>query len=426
MGLKNKKKKSSSTDVPKIQAQLEKKVSSKKKKQILIFGLLGILLLLLIVVAILYLVPKKETETPSQTNSNLPKDPIKVITIYRTPLENNVGYYDYHFGSTSFQDEFVATFDCGNIHCEAKAAYDNYVLLEIDGKLSIYDYQNRNWVLQDFDEKEYTIMSNLSKFYGLYYEKEGKNYVYSVEAKKIFSDLEGLLLLQDEAFPYPSFYESGYLPFLNSGNVDLIRMKDGKLQVSLKGHVESVVKSSKGNYYFGVKDEITDTKQRVYDEEGNLLFNGNLVDLFGVYNDNYVAVEDHTFYVYNDNKKIIYTSKKYDDIFMVFAEFVVVLEQNQLQLVDYQGKTVSVYTDQFDPKKQTVLTRESYLYPEKGDRVLHLLVKDPSVTKEEVLKDNPDLQDPALDDQVGYGYLYQYKPSTKESSKKAIYLGKKN
>jgi hypothetical protein len=186
---------------------------------------------------------------------------------------------------------------------------------------------------------------------------------------------------------------------------------------------------TKENYYIAlVQSGLDEENYKFYDLNKNLintkevysytiLSNGDLIIPYNVENYKF-----NQYIEYNKNGEVVKKSYNYTEIEGIFKDYFVAIKDNKLKLFDYNENEVTTFCDWND-----TLSVERYIsgYWEKnGKNGLYIVVSDPSVTDEEIKKDNPDVTDELIDEN-GYdrGYEYYYIPSTNETGKIASEIG---
>ncbi len=341
----------------------------------------------------------------------------KTLDIYKGKNQYGVIYNFESFDKASK----VGTVTCQTDHCEGVVAYNQYAIVEEDG-LAVYDYQNNTLVFQ-LNEKEYdqyiTIGSD-ETFYGFYYQLGDENTLYSISSRKKIHQVAGQWC---ESGPDDGLYlgmNKGYVYFITGNSTSVFDMKSGSLVTSLTGKLYDIQSVDDVTLYYLTIDN--SEKTRVYQEDGTAMFQGKSFDSFYVVKGNYITVENNAFTVYGTNQKSIYTSKNYDKVSAVYADYVVVLEGTNLELIDYNGNIVHTFITDWKEDQYHFHPMLSGWYTDNGKNGIYLVIEDNQVTKEEVLQQYPDMTKEELSE-YDLGYEYYYIPTTKETGKLPTYIG---
>ena len=342
----------------------------------------------------------------------------KVLTIYHIKKDNSE-YYGFEAEKDSTSTK-VGEITCAGESCTGYDAFLNYAIIEEEGKISVYDYQKNQVVFgPTVMSGEYEALASDTTLYGIYWQENKNNFIYSLVAKKKISNIEGEYLYDE---PYKNVYlaqELGYTCFSSKGKTNVFDVKTGKLAFTVPGEIVSFYREGDSLY-----EAILSSGEyiKIYDQNGKSLFQGEELDSFFVNKKNFVTTRDGVFKVYDRNNKLQYTSEKQEKIGIVIDDYVVVMNQQKLQLLDYKGNLVHTFIDNWDEDSMVFHTMLSGWYEDHGKNGVYLVIQDSKVTKEEVKKENPDM---SLEDLKEYdlGYEYYYIPTTKESGKIPTYIG---
>lgn len=355
------------------------------------------------------------------------------LTVYRGDTEYGINYTFVYNEEYEGDYKAIATIPCRTVSCDGYKVYEQYAVIS-ETKLSstgetsliyyIYDYKNNKYL--DFKVSNPEILQVLgfdNKFYGIYYNNNTTNSIYSISANKEFF-VEGEFLSDMGWYPN-SMLSIGYVPLCKENKTDFVNLNTGKVIYSIDDVKDFHTDTKTGNVYIlkGISKSSEEYAYtyKIYDSKGFELFDGEDFDNFYVENGTFVTVKDNIFKVYNANHQTIYTSKKYVDVMDVWDNYLLVVDGTNLNLIDYKGNILTTFLKDWSDK-YTYHSMISGWYSENGKDGMYLVIAGEEVSKKEVIKNNPTMTE---EDLIAYdlGYEYYYIPTTKESGKIATFIG---
>jgi len=346
-------------------------------------------------------------------------------------------FFDEEDDKQSFKE--YATIPCEFDNCEGYDAYEKYFIVREainieDGfthgyNYYIYDYQNKKYLdVKILNPDSFEILGYNQEFYGVYYNVNDKDYIYSNVSGKIFN-INGEYIINmgwDPDYLLPS----GYVPVSMDNDItNFINLKSGKVVYSIKDVYGFTIDTTtqKGYIIQGIKkssnEEYDDYNFKIYDSKGYELFDGEVFDGFYTENSVFVTWKNGTFKTYNSNYQNTYTSKKYDSVEDIWEDYILVVEDKKLNLIDYKGNVLTTFIEDYWNNDEYVYhSMLSGWYTENGKNGIYLVIQGGDVSKQEILKNNPEM---TLEDLDNYdlGYEYYYIPTTKETGKIPTYIG---
>lgn len=319
----------------------------------------------------------------------------------------------------------VGSFRCETDDCEPLSAYKDYALVEEQNTVAIYDYSHNQLVmrLNKSEFEDYEEIGSTEQLHGIVYRKGEKSSIYALETGKVVSDISGIhvdqnYMMMDNGIGWA--WAKGYVLFVNDGKTNIYTMKDGSLAFTLEGKLLQVEEAPDKSIYYMI--QAGETTSIVYNEAGKKMFNGEKVETFQAYDQNYITSLNNVFRVYDKSEKLLYSSPEYSTIMLIIKDYVVVREGAKIELVNYQGDVVHTFITDWNDNRYFFHTMLSGWYTENGKNGIYLVIQDSKVTIEDVMKNHTDLKKEELEG-YDYGYEYYYIPTTKESGKIATYIG---
>lgn len=324
----------------------------------------------------------------------------KEISIY-FDKENN--YYSCtNIYKTS---KVISTMNCKSNNCECKEVSKDNVLVKEDNQYSLYNYSDNKIIVSDIakgyifsDEEGYdlepSIQTDSSKnVIALLYVKNGKSTIYSLLSNKIYKDVKGYLPMG------PTNVDSS--KFNNKGLLYLVNYQDEK--------------------YENIIFDLNTGKSHEFSDYIN--FAGDSY---------FITKTDKTFKIYDYKLNETYKSKVYDEVLMTGKDFALIVENKNLNLIDLDGNLLTTFIEDYNKEKYYVHTMLSGWYEENNKNGIYIVIGEYGVTKDEILKDNPNMtsedvdnyiENNNMDDRSYVGYEYYYIPKTKEKGKIATVIG---
>lgn len=321
----------------------------------------------------------------------------------------------------------IATVPCKNDKCKGWVAFEQYAIVDEEDYLYVYDYVNKKYLDVKFGEDTFEFLSHEEKLYGIYYEKNNKGYLYSINAEKTFEvkgsyyEIMGRtpdVMLPLGYAPLTTEDEKTYFVNLNTGKTDFSMNQVSAFELDAKTNKVYILTYREENKANEEKNYLL----KIHDSKGNSLFNGEEFDSFYVENGTFVTTKEGVYRVYNSNYQNTYTSKKHSDILSIWNEFILVVDGTNLNLMNYKEEVLTTFLTDWSGEKYYYHSMLSGWYTENGKNGIYLVIEGGDVSKNEILKNNPDMTLEELDN-YDLGYEYYYIPTTKETGKIPTYIG---
>ncbi len=304
----------------------------------------------------------------------------KKIEIYKIMYDDE--YYSYSDrrsnGSTS-----VGTITCDTDTCQYIAAYDKYALIKGDNKYYLYNYENNSLEFGPFnmyDDYSYAmdLLSYNNVLYGIYYDDGTKN-IYNVVTGKTFKNIKGELLIDEMGYSPSLMYKYGYAIFENNKKYEFLNLKTGNISYSIDKKISEFVEDVENNIVYMTSYDSNNKEFQIYNSNGKLLFDGNKFTEFAIGNGNLLVSSGKKFQVY-DSKLILKTSsKEYDEVLGLYSDFVVVIDNNRLEILDINDNILTTFDFEWDSKRYKFYPMISGFDTVDGKYGIYLVVEDLTV-----------------------------------------------
>ncbi len=323
------------------------------------------------------------------------------IDIYKESTDS--GYY---YTTDSNNSTLVGTVTCKTDNCKYINAYDKYALIKED-KYYLYNYENNEIEFGPFDmesDEKYVshMISYSNKLYGILY-KDSNNNLYNVELGKTFKDIKGEIVLPTMSLDTTLMYKYGYIITKNSNQYDFISLKTGKVGFTVKENISSLIEDSKSKvvYILAYKSSIDSFK--VYNSNGKLLFDGNEFNMISIIDDGLIVANKTKFDVYDSKLKLKFSSKKYNNVFAIYNNYILVLDDKKLELLNSSGKVLATFIDDWSSNRYEFYTNLSGIKTKNNKYGIYLYVIDNDILDE---KEN----------EIEYYYIFDTKEFGKTES----------
>ena len=272
----------------------------------------------------------------------------KEITIYKIDSGDNYFSYDDEVKSNS---EMVGTITCKTEDCEVINAYEKYVIIKENDKNYLYNYENNILEFGPFEfnnTKEDSLLIYNNKLYGIIYNENNIKKIYSIEALKSLENIEGDLLHSLVNLNPTIMYKYGYAIFENNGTYEFVNLNTGNVSYSIKGTLNSFIEDSNNNIVYITTQNKDNKKITIYNSNGKKLFDGKEFSHIRLVNNNLIVANNTNYYVYDSKLKLKLTSKDYDNILSLYDDFIVVIDNDNLEIVDLEDKVLATYDLKWD------------------------------------------------------------------------------
>lgn len=236
---------------------------------------------------------------------------------------------------------------CKTDVCDYVNAYERYVLIKEENYYYIYNYENNSIEFGPFyiygDNYNNNILSYDGILYGILYNEEGNQKIYNIKTSKTLKNINGNLLLNNINYNPSIMYKYGYVVLENNNENNFINLNSGNISYTINGNINSFIEDSfKDLVYITTYNEYN-SKIIIYNSNGKTLFNGNEFNSIRLYNGNIIVMTDNNYYMYDSNLKLKLTSKTYDKVLGLYDNFIVVVEDTHLQIVDLKDNVIATY-----------------------------------------------------------------------------------
>jgi len=246
----------------------------------------------------------------------------------------------------------VGSITCKTDTCEYIKAYEKYVLIEEYNRYYIYNYENNVIEFGPFNILDENYENNLlvyqNKLYGILYEENTQTNIYNINKDKKLKNIKGTLISSNEKFNPKVMYKYGYAIFNNQDKYDFVNLKTGNVSYSIDKDLYTFIEDTNKNLVYIITYNQDNNKITIYNSNGKHLFNGNEFNEMRLINKDIVVSNDTNYYIYDSSLKIKLTSKKYDKVLGLYDDFVVVVNNEYLELIDINDNSLAIFELKWD------------------------------------------------------------------------------
>lgn len=322
----------------------------------------------------------------------------KKINVYKIQYEND--YYSY---SNEISTNLVGTITCKTENCDYISAYDKYVLIKEDNEYYIYNYETDSMEFGPFnmyDEYSYNnhLLVNYNTLYGIYYNSESSSNIYNIKTGKTLKNIKGNLVVSSLSFDPSVMYKYNYAVFNNNGENNFINLNTGNTSYSIEDNLGSFIEDEKNNIVYIASYKVDNTKFKIYNSNGKLLFDGKEFSYIKISNGNLIVATNRNYKIYDSNLKVKISSKEYDEILGLYDDFVVVTKDSNLIILSIEDVELANFEGVWDNQKYIFHSALSGWYTENGNNGIYLVIENKNVPY----------------GTLGSGFKYYYIPNTQE------------
>lgn len=304
----------------------------------------------------------------------------KKIEVYK---KDNKDYYTFS-NIKGAGTNLVGTITCKTDNCTYIEAYNKYVIIEEESKYYLYNYETDIMEFGPFDmEDEYSFKNYILSYdnivYGVLYNENNQTNLYNVSNSKTLKNIKGELVTEEMNFMPSIMYKYNYVILSNRGKNDFVNLKTGNVSYSIKENINTFYEDTKNNIVYITASTNDYSKFKVYNSNGKLLFDGKEFSRIKLTNNNLIVGDDKSYYVYDNKLNLKVSSKIYDEILGIYDDFVVVIDNKYLEIVDINDKVLATFEDEWDSSKYTFNSNKSGKYTDNGKNGIYLIVEDKTI-----------------------------------------------
>lgn len=265
-------------------------------------------------------------------------------------LKTTINVYKDNYRYNTSEGDLVGTITCEDSKCEFITGFDNYAIIKENNSYNLYEY-NKEKVLGPFSDMK-NILYIENTLYGVYYTEGNTKYLYSLVSNKLYDNLSGTLLLEEENFDPTLMYKYGYAILKNNG-YNFVNLKNGKVSYSISDKILKFEEDKSNDIMYILTYKNDASKFSVINSNGKKLFDGEL-NYFKLNEDEIIVGNDTSFKVYDKKLNIKVSSKEYNSVINIYDDYAIVMDNSIIKLVDLNDNILS----QFDLEIKNEIDKE--------------------------------------------------------------------
>lgn len=271
----------------------------------------------------------------------------KKIEIYSFTYENGIKSFSNQKDSNS---KLEGEITCKTESCDYVDGYNDYVLIREENKYYIYNYKNNSvefgpFDIKDNDQLDLNIISGNNTLYGIFYSENGANNIYSLVASKTFKNVKGDLIT---GYGVGTLYKHNYAILKYNGSNNFVNLKTGNVSFTIKESISHFLEDSQNKMVYILTYNEKTSKYKLYNTTGKLLFDGKEFADVKLLDKKLCVSDGKQFKTYDSKLNLSVTSKTYDEVLGIFDDFVVVVSEGKLQIVNSSDKVIAKFESEWD------------------------------------------------------------------------------
>ena len=239
----------------------------------------------------------------------------------------------------------LGKFTCNTLDCEYVKAFDKYVVVSEKGSRYLYNYISNTLEFGPF--KDEVLLSYNDTLYGIYYKEDAKNNIYNIALGKTVKNISGNIEFEKDYVDTGVQYKYGYLITYSNG-FNFVNMKTGNISFTIKDNIKNFVEDIKSGILYIIIGDKTSNKFKIYNNNGKLMFNGDEFIDFKITSNTLITITQTNFKVYDTKLNVKVTSKNYNNVLKSFDDFIIVIDNMKIKLVDYNDKEIVTFTKEWN------------------------------------------------------------------------------
>lgn len=259
----------------------------------------------------------------------------KVISIYKNIDDT---YTDKETESK------VGNITCMKNDCLFIVGFNKYALVKEQDSYNLYDYTKDKMILELGSNylSEDSLISYNGELYAVIYKQDGTDKLYSISSRKKF-DVSGSLVTKDSYHNVYLLAKYGYVVFNENNTYNFINLNSGYTSYFIKEEIKEFKELN--NFIYIITE--SDSKYKIYNHNGKSLFGNKYIDDFNINTNRIIISDSGIFKTYDTKINLLSTSRKYNKIFTLFDDYVLVLLKDKLELVDYKDNKIMEFDYEF-------------------------------------------------------------------------------
>ena len=251
------------------------------------------------------------------------------LTIYKN---NNIYNLD--------NGDLIGTITCEDEKCEFMTGFDKYAIVKENNLYNLYEYDKEEKVFGPFNDMS-NIMYTENTLYAIYYTEGNNKNIYSLVSNRLYENINGRLILEEENFDPTLMYKYGYC-ILKDDNYNFFNLKSGKVSFLVEDKILKFEEDKSNNIMYILTYKNDANSFKVINSNGKKLFDGE-INYFKLKDDEIVVGNNTQFKIYDKKLTEKIVSKKYDSVISIYDDCAIVMDNSMIKLVDLEDNLLSSF-----------------------------------------------------------------------------------
>jgi len=271
----------------------------------------------------------------------------------------------------------VGSVTCKTENCKYIEAYDNYVLVEEESEYYIYNYKNNSLEFGPFSmNNDYSnVLVYENQLYGIIYKENDIQKIYSFVTKKSLTNINGNILISSEDLNTKIIYKYGYAIFNYNNKNNFVNLKTGNVSYTIDNIINKLIEDSSKKLVYIIATDTNNTTISIYNSNGKNLFEDKEFNEFKLIEDMIILANNDNYYIYDNGLNLTRTSKKYNSILGLYDDFIVVVDNSYLEIVDLEDNIIATFDLEWDNAMYKFDNTLSGKVIENNEDIIYLIIE---------------------------------------------------
>jgi len=271
----------------------------------------------------------------------------------------------------------VGSVTCKTENCKYIEAYDNYVLVEEESEYYIYNYKNNSLEFGPFSmNNDYSnVLVYENQLYGIIYKENDIQKIYSFVTKKSLTNINGNILISSEDLNTKIIYKYGYAIFNYNNKNNFVNLKTGNVSYTIDNIINKLIEDSSKKLVYIIATDTNNTTISIYNSNGKNLFEDKEFNEFKLIEDMIILANNDNYYIYDNGLNLTRTSKKYNSILGLYDDFIVVVDNGYLEIVDLEDNIIATFDLEWDNAMYKFDNTLSGKVIENNEDIIYLIIE---------------------------------------------------
>ena len=249
--------------------------------------------------------------------------------------------------------------------------------MEEESEYYVYNYKNNSLEFGPFSVTDdyNNVLTYKNKLYGVVYSENNMQNIYSFITEKSLTNINGNLLNSNEELDINVMYKYGYAIFNYNDKNNFVNLKTGNVSYVIENNINKLIEDSSKDLVYIITSDINNLNVSIYNNNGKKLFSDKEFNDFKLIEDTIILTNNDNYYIYDNSLNLIRTSKKYNNILGLYNDFVVVVDNGYLEIVDLEDNILATFELQWDNSMYKFDNILSGKVTENNEDIIYLIIE---------------------------------------------------